>query len=404
MSVRVRVSLAAPFGARLRQIAGAGLLLVSAASALAGCTAGSVLAPVPAVDVGTHTAAIVDPRPSRLTTAAAAAEMPSSGGQGEPEMVWQTGPAGIGDAGGQEVTFTQSGESPDTDAGYPQPASSSVRVPEIAEPQPIQPEPIQPNYQVPSPSRANAMPPASGPADGPRYAMLPPARPGDVEPSRTFTPPAPKQEDIPEAVPQPSPPRSPPAARDLPRPDVMPTDEVALRRELKRLGVRYVDLPPIHEHRVCGIDYPVKVLGLSGGIQLKAPAVLNARMAVTFAEYVKKDFAPAVRMRYFSGIRTIYTGSTYACRNMIGESTNHLSEHAKGNAIDVMKIKLDSGRVIDVTKPGFFAFRQRGFLNRVRAEACDYFTTVLGPGYNRAHANHFHFDLKRRRNGYVACR
>jgi hypothetical protein len=119
---------------------------------------------------------------------------------------------------------------------------------------------------------------------------------------------------------------------------------------------------------------------------------------------VKSDFAPAVRTRYFSGIDTIYTGSTYACRNMIGESTNHLSEHAKGNAIDVMKIRLDSGRVIDVTKPGFFSFRQRGFLNRVRAEACDYFTTVLGPGYNRAHANHFHFDLKQRRNGYVACR
>jgi hypothetical protein len=69
-----------------------------------------------------------------------------------------------------------------------------------------------------------------------------------------------------------------------------------------------------------------------------------------------------------------------------------------------MKIKLDSGRLIDVTRPGFFAFRQRGFLNKVRAEACGYFTTVLGPGYNRAHANHFHFDLMKRKNGYVACR
>jgi hypothetical protein len=261
-------------------------------------------------------------------------------------------------------------------------------------------QPIQPSYQVPLPPQAEATPPASRSANGPRYAMLPPARPGELDSPRTFTPPAPEPEDIPEAAPQPS----PPAARDFSQPDVMPADEVELRRQLKRLGVRYVDLPPIHERRVCGIDYPVKVLGLSGGIKLKAPAVLNARMAVTFAKYVKSDFAPAVRTRYFSGIDTIYTGSTYSCRNMIGESTNHLSEHAKGNAIDVMKIKLDSGRVIDVTKPGFFSFRQRGFLNRVRAEACDYFTTVLGPGYNRAHANHFHFDLKQRRNGYVACR
>jgi hypothetical protein len=310
-------------------------------------------------------------------------------------MVWRTGPSGDADLDRQTATFTQSGL--DTEAGYPRPVAGGAPAPAV--------RPAPSSYEVPSPSRSDNPSPivrAAPKTDGPRYAMLPPARPGDMGAPRTFAPPSlPEPEDIPEAAPQPA----PPAARDFPsEPDVMPADEVALRSELKRLGVRYVDLPPIHERRVCGIDYPVKVLGLSGGIELKPAAVLNARMAATFATYVRKDFAPAVRTRYFSGISTIYTGSTYSCRNMIGESTNHLSEHAKGNALDVMKIKLDSGRVIDVTSPGFFSFRQRGFLNRVRAEACDYFTTVLGPGYNRAHANHFHFDLKQRRNGYVACR
>src|SRR6185312_15440609 len=61
MSVRVRVSFAAPTSARLRQAAAAGLLLASAA--LAGCTAGAVLTPIPPVDVGTHTAAIAEPAP-----------------------------------------------------------------------------------------------------------------------------------------------------------------------------------------------------------------------------------------------------------------------------------------------------------------------------------------------------
>ena len=37
-------------------------------------------------------------------------------------------------------------------------------------------------------------------------------------------------------------------------------------------------------------------------------------------------------------------------------------------------------------------------------DACSYFTTVLGPGYDRAHKDHFHFDLMERRNGYKACR
>ena len=61
-------------------------------------------------------------------------------------------------------------------------------------------------------------------------------------------------------------------------------------------------------------------------------------------------------------------------------------------------------KVIDVRKPGLFAFRKRGLLNTVRADGCQYFTTVLGPGYNADHADHFHFDIKSRRNGYRACR
>ena len=32
-------------------------------------------------------------------------------------------------------------------------------------------------------------------------------------------------------------------------------------------------------------------------------------------------------------------------------------------------------------------------LSALRTSACGYFTTVLGPGSNAAHANHLHFDL-----------
>ncbi len=46
----------------------------------------------------------------------------------------------------------------------------------------------------------------------------------------------------------------------------------------------------------------------------------------------------------------------------------------------------------------------RGLLNTVRSDACSYFTTVLGPGYNPEHADHFHFDLMQRRSGYRACK
>ena len=389
MSVRVRVSFAAPIGARLRQAAAAGLLFAS--TALAGCTAGAMLAPVPPVDVGTRTAAIADSAPAMAPERDYVRQAPSASTRSE-----------MGYPAPELNDIPEVRDRPADDFAGTTPQRNGA---EMATSRASSLPPVRHAYEVPPPSsRAVLSDPVldrqAAPPSGPRYAMLPPARPGyPATAPRTLSPPEPR--DVPDVAPSPF----PPAARDFPaQPQTMPADEIALRRELKRLGVRYVDLPPIRERGVCGIDYPVKVLGLSGGIELKPAAVLNARMAATFADYVRKDFAPAVRTRYFSGIETIYTGSTYSCRNMIGESTNHLSEHARGNAIDVMKIRLNSGRVIDVTSPGFFAFRQRGFLNRVRAEACDYFTTVLGPGYNRAHANHFHFDLKQRRNGYVACR
>ncbi len=75
-----------------------------------------------------------------------------------------------------------------------------------------------------------------------------------------------------------------------------------------------------------------------------------------------------------------------------------MSEHSRGNAIDVTKIVLNNGKNIMVRKPGFFAFREKGLLNSVRSDACGYFTTVLGPGYNPEHADHFHFDLMQRRS------
>jgi hypothetical protein len=180
----------------------------------------------------------------------------------------------------------------------------------------------------------------------------------------------------------------------------MPASEIDCRNELKRMGVVYQDIQPIHE-RQCGIDYPVKVSAI-GSVAMKPAATLTCNMAATFAAWTKNELQPAARWRYFSGVKAIHQGSSYSCRNIAGEGV--LSEHGKGNALDVMSIELNNGDDIDVRKPGLFAFRTRGFLNNVRADGCEYFTTVLGPGYNYDHRNHFHFDIKNRKSGYRACR
>ena len=190
----------------------------------------------------------------------------------------------------------------------------------------------------------------------------------------------------------------PPVAPDT---NYLPPEEIDCRRQLKRLKVEFTDLAPIHEGQ-CGIDHPVKVSAI-GSVGMKPAATLSCAMALTFAQWTRNELVPSARRRYFTGVRTIHQGSSYSCRK-IADSRGVLSEHGKGNALDIMRIELNSGRDIDVKKPGLFAFRQRGFLNNVRADGCQYFNTVLGPGYNYDHRNHFHFDIKQRRNNYVACR
>jgi hypothetical protein len=38
---------------------------------------------------------------------------------------------------------------------------------------------------------------------------------------------------------------------------------------------------------------------------------------------------------------------------------------------------------------------ERTFLRAVHSGGCDIFTTVLGPGYDANHRDHFHLDLAR---------
>jgi hypothetical protein len=89
-------------------------------------------------------------------------------------------------------------------------------------------------------------------------------------------------------------------------------------------------------------------------------------------------------------------GAPYQCRAIAGRRDHRLSEHAYANAIDIGGFKLGDGRVITIGQ----AWRQgsseeKAFLRDVRAGACRYFQAVLSPDYNRAHANHLHFDLGR---------
>jgi hypothetical protein len=183
----------------------------------------------------------------------------------------------------------------------------------------------------------------------------------------------------------------------------MPASEVACRKRLKKLRVEFTDIPRISDSKACGIDYPIELTGLSGGIDVKPAVKLNCEVTEAFALWVKNELAPSARYRYLSGVKTIKPLGGYSCRTMNSRRGNPMSEHARGNAIDVGKFVLKSGKEIDVRKPGFFAFREKGLLKAVRNDSCKYFNTVLGPGSDPQHKDHFHFDLRNRKSGYRHC-
>lgn len=245
------------------------------------------------------------------------------------------------------------------------------------------------DYEIDEPAQTMTQPPAEPAAPQPQLAAVVP--PAAVKPTglQTLVPSNPMMVSYPRM--------NTPMAPST----VMPADEVACRDDLKRLGVTFRNLSPINDGGACRVDYPVQVSAI-GSVQMKPAATLSCRMAATFSRWTRNELVPSARWRYWSGVKTIHQGSSYSCRRIARTTTP--SEHSKGNALDVMRIELGSGKDIDVRKPGWFAFREKGFLNTVRADGCDYFTTVLGPGYNYDHRNHFHFDIKPRKGGYVACR
>ncbi|MCP8893649.1 extensin family protein [Shinella daejeonensis] len=183
----------------------------------------------------------------------------------------------------------------------------------------------------------------------------------------------------------------------------MPAAEKACRLRLQKLGVRYRDVPRISRGKSCGIDWPVELSGLAGGIEIKPAAQVNCQITEAFARWVKQELVPSTRVRYLSGVAAVHQMSSYSCRTMNSRRGAAMSEHARGNAIDVGKIVLKNGKAIAIEPKGFFAFREKGLLKSVRGDSCKYFSTVLGPGSDRYHKDHFHFDLRVRKSGYRHC-
>ena len=146
---------------------------------------------------------------------------------------------------------------------------------------------------------------------------------------------------------------------------------------------------------ICGAEHPFKVTALDGGsVALNSTQTLDCPMIAALDAWVKEVVQPAAQARFGEPVVKIDSMGSYNCRGINNMSGAHLSEHSFANAIDIGGFTLASGRTLNIMR-GFNGpdEQERAFLHEAHAGACGHFTTVLGPGYNIFHYNHFHMDL-----------
>ena len=84
---------------------------------------------------------------------------------------------------------------------------------------------------------------------------------------------------------------------------------------------------------------------------------------------------------------------TFSCRNVNNEAAGNRSQHATANAIDIATFRFADGRTASVLRDYGKPTPEGRFLDAAHDQACRLFSVVLGPRYNRLHANHFHLDM-----------
>jgi hypothetical protein len=146
---------------------------------------------------------------------------------------------------------------------------------------------------------------------------------------------------------------------------------------------------------ICGLTQPFKVTALAGGsVTLNSTQTIGCPLTEALDQWVDAVVQPAALARFGQKIAQIDAMGTYSCRAINNTAGGKLSEHAFGNAMDIGGFRLADGRKITVVQGWTRGDEQeQAFLREVHAGACEFFTTVLGPGANALHYNHIHVDL-----------
>ena len=173
------------------------------------------------------------------------------------------------------------------------------------------------------------------------------------------------------------------------------------RQRLEQIAV-IEPMPRLIGPGACGGRDMVKINAVQRAghvrIEIRPAPVLRCEMAEALAVWIQDEADPLLRQAGMA-LRGVDNFDDFECRGRNRVLGAKLSEHGKGNAVDVRSFTLADGHSIGLTDVNAPKDLREG----LRASACARFTTVLGPGSDGHHEGHIHLDLAGRRNGYRIC-
>jgi hypothetical protein len=164
---------------------------------------------------------------------------------------------------------------------------------------------------------------------------------------------------------------------------------------LKSNDILFAALPNKSYGGGCTANNAVSLLDMGTKVTNLGP--MTCTLASGFAEWTRDVVRPAAKRHLGSALARIETTGTYSCRRVNGNG--NLSQHAHANAVDVFAFVTQDGRKVSVLNGWNGRANERAFLRELHDKACGRFGTVLGPDYDRQHANHLHLDMAPSRIG-----
>jgi hypothetical protein len=178
-------------------------------------------------------------------------------------------------------------------------------------------------------------------------------------------------------------------------------------QKLKTRQISYKVETKITDEKGCIVERPIMINSLSNGITLSREMIVRCEVVIAMDDWVKNIVRPSAKLYLNQDIKSLKTSTSYHCRTRNNKLGGKISEHGFANGVDITGFELEDGTVINVSSDTYNmdskVLQIAKFHAAARAGACAYFTTVLGPGTNITHQDHFHLDLAYRKSGYRLC-